>query len=261
MINFNHISQGRSNIVRLSNNSTGTAMQSIPILLERVITYKDLHRKAFRGVSRRTRGRKKPATIGVPSKMSNPKYNKFPLTSKLQEFNLHLNPQGIAHIRPLSSMNQFVTDEAEFDLILHEREFEMHRHKRGPIAKIVKYAKKAVVGAQSKPGYNMKILDIASSPIDTPMNIAKDLPEASLHVLTSSPDMLKIVSDKVVEAHLPNVITELSHLVELSEFDNNSFDLVVSCYGLQVRFFLYYAHYPNLKTNTINQLNTEFKRS
>ena len=79
-----------------------------------------------------------------------------------------------------------------------------------------------------------KKLDIASSPIDTSVYLANRFPIASGHTLTSSSwDMLKIVSDKVVEDHVPNTMIKISDLDNLSEFENSTWcDLEISCYGL-----------------------------
>jgi ubiquinone/menaquinone biosynthesis C-methylase UbiE len=44
---------------------------------------------------------------------------------------------------------------------------------------------------------------------------------------------LKLVSDKVVEENVANVMIQYNELDDLSEFESNSFDLVISCYGLQ----------------------------
>jgi SAM-dependent methyltransferase len=164
---------------------------------------------------------------------------KFPITSKLSSLDLIFppfhkvkNPQFLSlfdQVRHATTSSQCVTDEKEFDSILHEREFEMHRHSRSPINRIVKYAKDNVNGGR----HEQKILDLASTPIDPSVIIAKEIPQVLLYTLSPSRDILKLVSDKVVEENVANVMIQYNELDDLSEFESNSFDLVISCYGLQ----------------------------
>jgi hypothetical protein len=219
------------------------AVITMPVFFERV-NLGFLHNKCHIGlpVSRRTRAPKHQHVIGKFSRKSVPMLAKFPIASKLSslDFNFpYLNKMNVQYpcafdqVRQVTNSSHCVTDEAEFDSILHEREFEMHRHSRSPIGRIVKYAKDAVNGGH----HELKILDLASIPIDPPVTIAKALPRVSLHTLSPSRDMLKVVSDRVVEENVANVMIQYNDLIDLSEFENDSFDLVISCYGLQVSHF------------------------
>jgi ubiquinone/menaquinone biosynthesis C-methylase UbiE len=224
-------------ISRLSYNVSQDAMRTIPISIDK-LSYRALHHKAHGGVSRRGRGRKNHHVISV---LNRPNNVALPTLCKSSLVNLKFPtiqeiPQKLFYLkqtRPLSSDNQCVTDEADFDSTLHEREFEMHRHSRGPINRIVKMAKDAMDGTHDKTERDLKVLDIASSPIDPVVTIAKEVPRVALNAISSSRYMLKVMSDKLVEDSLLNVKTELSDLLELSEFDDSSFDLVISCYGVQ----------------------------
>ncbi len=210
-------------------------MPIIPNAIEE-LNLRFLHHKARAGLSRKARCRKSHHH-GVLSKMYNPREMKYPINSILSRapfMNLRPLPvQSTLHdqIRFFSSRtDQFVTDEADFDTMLHEREFEMHRHERSPIPRIINYGKNAM----NKVDGTIKILDVASSPIDASFALTKELRGASLFAISSSRDMIKVISDKLAEDSLPNVMTELSDLSSLTEFEDGSFDLVVSCYGLQV---------------------------
>ena len=216
-------------------------MYTIPVVFEQ-LNGKFLHQKAHVGLSKKARCRKPRHRIGILSRISNPKQMRknpmFSICSQMPFVNLHpslMNSDlvGFSHgqIRSVSSSgDQYVTDEADFDFLLHQREFEMHRHERSPITRIVNCGQNAL----SKVDGSIKLLDIASSPIDPILFIAKKASGATICAISPDRDMLKVTSDKLVEEQLPNVSTELSDLVDLSEFEDGSFDLVVSCYGLEV---------------------------
>jgi hypothetical protein len=239
----------KSQISSIANNRTHLPclMPTIPILLESMSS-RFLHNKAHVGVSRTTRGRKHQHSIGILSNMNQPSYNKIQINTPKSAFGNFKFPIvkvisptvqliSLNQIRPFSSSDQCVTDEADFDASLHKRESAMHRHKRSPLKKIVKLAKDVLYLRHDKEAESkLKVLDIASSPIDPPITLAKELPHASMYTLNSSRDMLKVVSDKLVEEKLSNITTKLSDLVNLTEFDDSSFNLVISCYGLQVSF-------------------------
>jgi len=220
-------------------------------------------------LSRKTRARKHQHASGILSNAytHRSKENKFSMTtqnikhntiSKLTQSFLHLQaplmtkciyfPTAIAEsgyvhvpsplrqqIRSSSSTNGHcvVTDEAEFDLIVKEREFEMHRHPNSPIRKIVKLAQDATTTRHGHDKHELKVLDIGSSPIDPLIQLAKENKNATIYSLGCSREMMKVVSNEILENDLSNVITELSDLNNLSEFEDSSFDLVISCYGLQ----------------------------
>ena len=219
---------------------TKQIVYTIPVVLEQM-NGKFLHHKAHVGLSKKARCRKPRHRIGVLSRMSNPKEMRNQMNSIYSQMpfvNLHpslMNSDLVGlsrgQIRSVSSSgDQYVTDEADFDFLLHQREFEMHRHERSPITRIVNYGQNAL----SKVDGSKKLLDIASSPIDPILSIAKKASAATLFAISPDRDMLKVTSDKLVEEQLPNVSTELNDLVDLNEFEDGSFDLVVSCYGLEV---------------------------
>lgn len=228
-------------IIRLPHKVPQNAMSTIPVLFDR-LNFRFLHSRAHIGVSRRTRARKHHQETSIFSRTNKTKPKNFPIASMpsladLKFPNLHRSPLfAFDQIRTFATIDQCVTNEADYDSILHEREFEMHRHHRSPLSKIVKYAKDAVHEGHNGPksAHDLKILDLASCPIDPPVTIAKEVPRVSLHALTPSRNMLKVVSDKVLEENVANVMTQYSDMVDLSQFDTNSFDLVISCYGLQV---------------------------
>ncbi len=226
-----------------SNSIPKNVVNTMPIFFERM-NLGFLHKKSHIGlpVSRRTRARKHQHVIGHFPRQSFPMPAKFPIASKQSSLDFNfpylnkMNPQNLSvfdQIRQVTNSSHCVTEEAEFDSILHQREFEMHRHSRSPIGKIVKYVKDAVNGGHH---HELKILDLAS-PIDPPLTIAKALPRVSLHTLSPFREMLKVVSDRVVEENVANVMIQYNDLIDLSEFENDSFDLVISCYGLQVSLF------------------------
>lgn len=218
------------------NRAAKQIMYTIPVVLEKFYG-RFLHHKRHVGLSRKARCQKpRHHTFDVLSKMNNPKEMKNPMNSIFSQVSFtnakKSYPCGFpsAQIRfASSSSDNFVTNEAEFDTILHERDFEIHRHHRSPVSGIVKYGRNALTKVD-----NPKVLDIGSSPIDPSLSLVRDLPGASLCAINSSRDMLKIISDQLAEDEFQNISTELNDLANLSEFEDGWFDLVISCYGLHV---------------------------
>lgn len=136
-------------------------------------------------------------------------------------------------VRALSSEMHF-TDENEFDSMLHERELEMHRHPAGPVHVITDLARKAMKGK----GYDSKlkdakILDIESQPYDSMVILAREFPDASVYSVGSSTEAVRVMADRVLQLGVPNITTQLFNSSNLSAFEDASFDVITSCYGLQ----------------------------
>ena len=242
MKQLNSIVSIQNNLSHLSHRLSNRIMPTIPLVLDK-LNFRFLHQKRNVGISRRTRGRKQQHSIGIFASKYVPKPIQFPVMSRSSTFNLKfpvlkVDPKGsflLDQIRPHSNSTHFVTNEEEFDSILHEREFEMHRHIRSPISTIFKYAKDSLLGTHTT-NEQTRILDLASFPFDPTINIAKELPQASFYALSPSRDMLKVVSDKILVENVPNLMTEYHDMENLAQFESNSFDLVISCYGLQVSY-------------------------
>ncbi len=136
-------------------------------------------------------------------------------------------------VRGLSSEIHY-TDEDEFDSMLHERELEMHRHPSGPVPIISDLARKALKGK----GYDsqmkdVKMLDIESQPYDSMVTLAKEFPDASIYSIGNSIEAVRSMADGMLKLGVPNITTQQFNASDLSAFEDASFDLVTSCYGLQ----------------------------
>ncbi len=122
-------------------------------------------------------------------------------------------------------------DEHQNDLLLHERELQMHRHSLGPVSKMTKLSSKALRGKEMKTG--IKILDLDSQPADSAFKLAEEYPEISVHCLSISEENAKTMAKKATESKLLNISTGHSTSNNLEQFPDASLDLVISCYGLQ----------------------------
>lgn len=146
---------------------------------------------------------------------------------------MFLQLRQLKQLRGLSSEMHY-TDEDEFDSMLHERELEMHRHPSGPVPVITDLARKALKGK----GYDsqmkdVKILDIESQPYDSMVTLAKEFPDASVYSIGSSTEAVRSMADGVLKLGVSNITTQLFNAKDLSAFEDASFDLITSCYGLQ----------------------------
>lgn len=122
-------------------------------------------------------------------------------------------------------------DEGSFDCMLHERELDMLRHPAGPIKRMTKLSKDALIGLT----HGVKLLDLDSKPIDLSLSLAKEFPSANLHSFSTSLEALQVMADGALKSNLPNISTHLSksEMFDLKDIDDNSYDLVTSCFGLQ----------------------------
>jgi ubiquinone/menaquinone biosynthesis C-methylase UbiE len=204
------------------------------------------HGKAHRGLSRRTRHRKHQHVHGLCPHIYRPK-GSLDLRMKsifvpppspssfMDRYNFSpTHPIPILQKRAFSGNYHCVTDEDVCDSILHERELELYRHYLGPIRTIVETAKDTIEGhIHHKTEHDIKVLDIASQPIDPSVSLVKEIPNVVVKAIGDSAAQLKLVADRISGENLPNLSTELSDLINLSEFEDSSIDLVTSCYGLQ----------------------------
>jgi ubiquinone/menaquinone biosynthesis C-methylase UbiE len=133
-------------------------------------------------------------------------------------------------VRLLSDQLEHIsTDEEKYDHALHLREIDMHRHKNGPIARMLKLTRDMVKDNERG---DFSVVDISSQPPDEIMQIAKEFPVSSISYLAGSTEDMKDVADLVLNLHLPNVSIQECKASSL-DFDDSSIDLVTSCYGLQ----------------------------
>jgi ubiquinone/menaquinone biosynthesis C-methylase UbiE len=121
------------------------------------------------------------------------------------------------------------SDEEKYNHALHLREIDMHRHKNGPIARMLKLTRDMV--KDNKRG-EFAVVDISSQPPDEMVQIAKEFPVSSISYLAGSTEDMKDIADLVLNLHLPNVAIQECKASSL-DFDDSSIDLVTSCYGLQ----------------------------
>jgi len=150
------------------------------------------------------------------------------MKSKLMDSHGGINPQQMRFL----STEMHCTDEEEFDIMLHNRELEMHRDPAGPVPVITKLAKKAIRGKGFDRNQDLVFLDIDSQPHDSILDIAREFPDSSAYCLGSSTSSIKSMSDEFLQSKLP-LTAQLYNSSDLSGFEDRSIDLVTSCYGLQ----------------------------
>ena len=85
-----------------------------------------------------------------------------------------INPRQMRFL----STEMHCTYEEEFDIMLHNRELEMHRDPAGPVAVITKLAKKAIRGKGFDRNQDLVLLDIDSQPHDSMLDIAREFPDS-----------------------------------------------------------------------------------
>ena len=153
------------------------------------------------------------------------------LLTPMNSASLHLTPIKYSRVQKRSFSSESVMDEGTFDCMLHERELAMLRHPAGPIKRMSKLSRDALKGLT----YGVKLLDLDSKPSDLPLCLAKEFPSANLHSLSTSPEALQFMADGALKSNLPNISTHLSNseMFDLKDLDDNSYDLVTSCFGLQ----------------------------
>jgi hypothetical protein len=114
----------------------------------------------------------------------------------------------------------------------------MHRHPAGPVARVTKLSRDAVRrGYKNDEGQiidrELHIVDLESCPPDLIFSLAKDFPNSSLKSLNTCAARMQSVADGALESHLPNILVELSKTFDLTSLEDNSLDLVTSCFSLQ----------------------------
>lgn len=139
-----------------------------------------------------------------------------------------INPQQVRFL----SNEMHCTDEEEFDIMLHNRELEMHRDPAGPVPLITKLAKKAIHEKGFDRKQDLVFLDIDSQPYDSMLELSREFPDSSAYCLGSSTSSIKSMSDEFLQLKLP-ITAQLYNSSDLSGFEDRSIDLVTSCYGLQ----------------------------
>jgi Methylase involved in ubiquinone/menaquinone biosynthesis len=137
----------------------------------------------------------------------------------------------------VESKETAVSDEESYNCILRRRENDMHRHPAGPVARMTKLSRDAVKGGHTDEGLvrsrDLDIVDLESSPPDLIYSLARDFPNASVKSLSTSSREMQSVADDALDLHLPNVMVELSQSFDLADLEDNSIDLITSCFSLQ----------------------------
>lgn len=158
---------------------------------------------------------------------------------------LRLPPIGYNKVKNVSFSSNLLTDVDSSDCILRERELEMLRHPAGPIKRMDTLSKDALKGyTHDKLRHEVKILDLESKPADLSFALAKDFPSADLHSLNTPPEATILMANGAPKSHLPNISTHLSkpnisthlsksEMFDFLDIDDNTYDLVTSCFGLQ----------------------------
>ena len=123
-------------------------------------------------------------------------------------------------------------DEKDVDAILQQRIHQMQCHSSGPVKKVFQLAKKILQGPVNDITRDRKILvlDAASRPAHVGVLLAQEFPEVLVHIRNDFPEMVQLGLDKL---GLRNVMT--SGMNDLSEYEDGTFDLIVTCFGLDVR--------------------------
>ena len=134
----------------------------------------------------------------------------------------------IGRLMSTSATSDTIIDEDKFDCILHERELNMHRHPTGPVRKMKTLSKSVLEGKQ-----DVRILDLDSQPIDSSIQLAKDLPESSVYFISVDAENVTVIKDETRKENLSNVTMGHSASCYLEQFSDSSLNLVASCYGLQ----------------------------
>lgn len=126
-----------------------------------------------------------------------------------------------------------VSDEESYNCILRRRENDMHRHPAGPVARMTKLSRDAVKGGGLVKSRDLDIVDLESSPPDLIFSLARDFPNASVKSLSTSSREMQSVADDALNLRLPNIMVELSPSFDLTDLEDNSIDLITSCFSLQ----------------------------
>lgn len=158
------------------------------------------------------------------------------LLAPMNTISLCLPPIGCIKVKKRLFSNALVMDGDSFDCRLRERELDMLRHPAGPIKRMDKLSKDALKGHKHHElKHELKLLDLESKPPDLLFSLAKEFPSAELHSLSTCPEALKVMADWALKSHLPNISTHVSksEMFDLKDIDENSYDLVTSCFGLQ----------------------------
>mmetsp|Transcript_9750 Transcript_9750/g.16180 ORF Transcript_9750/g.16180 Transcript_9750/m.16180 type:complete len:315 (-) Transcript_9750:209-1153(-) len=145
--------------------------------------------------------------------------------------NTLLIPNGISGVKlsskPLTTSRRALSTPS-FDgemSTLYSIVAEQHRHEKGPWAKMLVAAKTALDGRKG----DIKLLDLASGAGEPGLTIAKELPKVKVAITDISPDQVALATERA--AGHSNVTTNVVDLVDLSMFEDNSFDVVTVCYG------------------------------
>ena len=120
-----------------------------------------------------------------------------------------------------------------FDYDIYEKSFHIHDHKRGPWLLIAKEAESLYhLYKHDSGGKKLTILTLAAGPGELPISLAKALPEANVYSTDISVRMVELSTKKAQELKIKNMISLILDMEDMSQFDDQSFDLVSCCYGL-----------------------------
>jgi hypothetical protein len=120
-----------------------------------------------------------------------------------------------------------------FDYDIYEKSFQVHGHEKGPWNMIRKEAEalyhlyKHDVG-----GKKMMVLTLAAGPGELPISLAQALPEAHVYSTDISVRMVESATKKAHELNIKNMSSLILDMEDMSQFEDQSFDLVSCCYGL-----------------------------
>jgi ubiquinone/menaquinone biosynthesis C-methylase UbiE len=121
-----------------------------------------------------------------------------------------------------------------FDYGIYEKSFQVHDHEKGPWTIIVKEVEalnhlyKTISDGMKK----LMILTLATGPGELPLSLAKALPEAQVYATDINVRMVELASNKAQELKLNNMTSLTLDMEDMSQFEDQSFDMVTCCYGL-----------------------------
>ena len=148
---------------------------------------------------------------------------------------------GQENQRNFTSHPDSVTNEKDVVTMLQERVYEMQCHSSGPVTKMFQLAKQTLEGPArdiSRRG-KLMVLDAGSNPADVGVLLAQEFPEVPVHIINTSPEIVQLALDKSHQKlDSKNVVT--SGMNDLYNYEDDSFDLIITCFGLDVRLITFY---------------------
>jgi SAM-dependent methyltransferase len=112
--------------------------------------------------------------------------------------------------------------------VIYARIAKQHAHPTGPWLKILD-AVRTEVGREGKSNAPFTVLDLASGPGEPGITIAKHFPSADVTITDIADSQIEIATANA--KGLNNTRCMIADAENLSQFPDNSFDIVTSCYG------------------------------